>query len=96
MAAFVQRNLWAFLVVFIVIYLMVCDRGVSSTVRKCIEKSTGVEFAVKIIDLTQESDNNELTEQMREETKREIDVLSVCSHHPNISQFCCKFLLFLF
>jgi phosphorylase kinase gamma subunit len=55
-------------------------------VRKCLEKASEVEYAVKIIDLTQEKDNNELTEEMRRETKREIEILRKCSQHPNISK----------
>lgn len=54
--------------------------------RKCLEKATETEYAVKIIDLTQEKDNNEITEEMRCETKREIEILRKCSQHPNISK----------
>ena len=60
--------------------------GVSSTVRRCLEKATETEFAVKIIDLTRERDNEEITEEMRRETKREIQLLHKVSHHPNISK----------
>lgn len=58
--------------------------GVSSTVRRCVEKGTQTEFAVKIIDLTQEKDNEDLTEQLRDSTKQEMQVLRIGSEHPNI------------
>ena len=61
-------------------------RGISSTVRRCVEKKTQVEYAVKIIDLTQEKDNEDLTEQLRDSTKKEMEVLRVGSEHPNISK----------
>ena len=61
-------------------------RGVSSTVRRCLEKQTQTEYAVKMIDLTQEKDNDDLTEQLRESTKKEMDVLRIGSEHPNISK----------
>jgi len=61
-------------------------RGVSSTVRRCMEKSTQTEYAVKMIDLTQEKDNEDLTEQLRESTKKEMEVLRIGSEHPNISE----------
>jgi len=62
----------------------VLGRGVSSTVRKCIEKTTHKEYAVKIVDLTQEGDNEDLTEQVRQSTKKEIDILRQCADQPNI------------
>ena len=61
-------------------------RGVSSTVRRCYEKATHKEYAVKIIDLTQEKDNEELTEQFRLETKKEMCILRMCAAHPHISR----------
>jgi len=61
-------------------------RGISSTVRRCLEKATQIEFAVKMIDLTQEKDNDDLTEQLRESTKKEMEVLRIGSAHPNISK----------
>jgi len=65
--------------------LSVC-RGVSSTVRRCLEKQTQTEYAVKMIDLTQEKDNEDLTAELRESTKKEMDVLRIGSEHPNISK----------
>jgi phosphorylase kinase gamma subunit len=51
-------------------------RGVSSTVRRCIEKETGREFAAKIIDLSNEDTN---TETIRESTLSEVHILRVLS-----------------
>ena len=54
----------------------VLGRGVSSIVRKCIKKSTGEVFAVKIIDLSA-GDSATLSS----ETKKEITILEVsCSN----------------
>jgi len=39
-----------------------------------------------MIDLTQEKDNDDLTEQLRESTKKEMEVLRIGSEHPNISK----------
>jgi len=39
-----------------------------------------------MIDLTQEKDNDDLTEQLRESTKKEMEVLRIGSAHPNISE----------
>ncbi|KAG1656042.1 Phosphorylase b kinase gamma catalytic chain, skeletal muscle/heart isoform [Nymphon striatum] len=55
--------------------------GVSSTVRRCIEKDTGLEYAVKIIDLTQDSGNPET---IRRETLSEISILRSVAGHPYI------------
>lgn len=63
-------------------------RGVSSTVRRCIEKETGKEFAAKIIDLgagTDSSDANPL--QMLEATRQEISILRQVLGHSNISNY---------
>ena len=60
--------------------------GVSSTVRRCLEKQTQTEYAVKIIDLTQEKDNDDLTELVRESTKKEMAILRISAEHPNISK----------
>ena len=61
-------------------------RGVSSTVRRCVEKDTGTEFAVKIIDLTQEKDNEYQMEEFRTATRKEMNILRMCSQHPHISK----------
>jgi len=39
-----------------------------------------------MIDLTQEKDNDDLTEQLRDSTKKEMEVLRIGSAHPNISK----------
>ncbi|CAG0888469.1 unnamed protein product [Darwinula stevensoni] len=60
----------------------VLGKGVSSTVRKCIEKESGKEFAAKIIDLTG-ADARE-SETLREATLREIEILRIVAGHPYI------------
>ncbi|ELT91652.1 hypothetical protein CAPTEDRAFT_148295 [Capitella teleta] len=62
----------------------VLGRGVSSTVRRCIEKDTQTEFAVKIIDLTQEKDNEFQMEEFRSATRKEMNILRMCAQHPHI------------
>lgn len=59
-------------------------RGISSTVRRCIEKETGREFAAKIIDLGAESGDGSST-QMYEATRQEIAILRQVMGHPYIS-----------
>lgn len=54
-------------------------RGVSSTVRRCIEKETGEEFAAKIIDLSSDPEN-------RETTMEEINILRMVVGHQYISE----------
>lgn len=65
---------------------MLIFRGVSSTVRRCIEKETGKEFAAKIIDLGAGTDSNDANpSQMLEATRQEISILRQVMGHPNIS-----------
>lgn len=54
-------------------------RGISSTVRRCIEKETGIEFAAKIIDLSNDPES-------REATMEEINVLRLVIGHNYISK----------
>ena len=54
-------------------------RGLSSTVRKCVCRETGVEYAVKIIDKSQD-------EAITESIKAEMQVLNFLPKHPNISE----------
>lgn len=54
-------------------------RGVSSTVRRCVEKETGIEFAAKIIDLSNDPEN-------REATMEEIKILRMVIGHEYISE----------
>ncbi|CAF4886505.1 unnamed protein product [Pieris macdunnoughi] len=62
----------------------IIGRGISSTVRRCIEKETGHEFAAKIIDLSQESQDGVDTHTMRDATRQEINILRVVTGHPYI------------
>ncbi|XP_022122605.1 phosphorylase b kinase gamma catalytic chain, liver/testis isoform isoform X2 [Pieris rapae] len=62
----------------------IIGRGISSTVRRCIEKETGHEFAAKIIDLSQESQDGVDTQTMRDATRQEINILRVVAGHPYI------------
>ncbi|XP_069173980.1 phosphorylase b kinase gamma catalytic chain, skeletal muscle/heart isoform isoform X4 [Procambarus clarkii] len=57
----------------------ILGRGGCSVVRRCIEKETGQQFAAKIIDLSDSSD-----EGVYEATIREIDVLRMVAGHPYI------------
>ncbi|XP_055901959.1 phosphorylase b kinase gamma catalytic chain, skeletal muscle/heart isoform isoform X3 [Eupeodes corollae] len=63
----------------------ILGRGISSTVRRCIEKETGKEFAAKIIDLggaTEAGESNPL--HMLEATRQEISILRQVMGHPYI------------
>ncbi|CAB3256881.1 unnamed protein product [Arctia plantaginis] len=62
----------------------IIGRGISSTVRRCIEKETGREYAVKIIDLSQESQDGVDTHIMRDATRQEIHILRMVAGHPYI------------
>lgn len=55
----------------------VLGRGLSSTVRKCIARDTGIEYAVKIIDKSQD-------EAINESIAAEVHVLNYLPKHPNI------------
>ena len=66
-------------------------RGISSTVRRVIEKTTQKAYAVKIIDISGErADNPSTIEQTKMDTIREVNILRMCAGHPNISElaFC--------
>lgn len=67
----------------------------SSTVRRCIEKSTGRQYAVKIIEVTDsemtDDDRTSLAvdeelEELRKSTMKEVDILKVCAGQPHISK----------
>ncbi|KAL0867547.1 hypothetical protein ABMA27_008320 [Loxostege sticticalis] len=62
----------------------IIGRGISSTVRRCIEKETGREYAAKIIDLSQESQDGVDTHIMRDATRQEIHILRMVAGHPYI------------
>ncbi|XP_078043948.1 phosphorylase kinase gamma isoform X2 [Augochlora pura] len=60
----------------------ILGRGISSTVRRCIEKETGVEYAAKIIDISNES--NEDGNTMKDATLQEVHILRRVAGHPYI------------
>lgn len=62
----------------------ILGKGISSTVRRVVEKKTGKEFAVKIIDISGEKGEAEQVEQTKRETLREVSILRTCAGHPNI------------
>ena len=61
-------------------------RGISSVVRRCTEKTTGNEYAVKIIDISGENQDNYEAEQTKHDTIREINILRMCTGHEHISK----------
>ncbi|GAA57498.1 phosphorylase b kinase gamma catalytic chain skeletal muscle isoform [Clonorchis sinensis] len=61
--------------------LDILGSGASSTVRRCVEKKTKEEFAVKIIDLNSGVD---LPDVIRSECMREVSILRRVAGHPNI------------
>lgn len=63
------------------------SRGISSTVRRCIEKETGKEFAAKIIDLGADG-GDASSQQMLDATRQEIAILRQVMGHPFISKIC--------
>ncbi|XP_072346371.1 phosphorylase b kinase gamma catalytic chain, liver/testis isoform-like isoform X2 [Scyliorhinus torazame] len=62
----------------------VLGRGVSSVVRRCIERKTEIEYAVKIIDITSEHLTAEELEEISTSTVQEISILKAVSGHPHI------------
>ncbi|CAL7944260.1 unnamed protein product [Xylocopa violacea] len=60
----------------------ILGRGISSTVRRCIEKETGVEYAAKIIDISNET--NEDGHTMKDATLQEVQILRRVAGHPYI------------
>lgn len=61
----------------------ILGRGISSTVRRCINKETGEEFAAKIIDISSDTEGSGPTS-LYQATKREIEVLKKVAGHPYI------------
>ncbi|VDP35256.1 unnamed protein product [Echinostoma caproni] len=59
----------------------VLGSGASSTVRRCVEKESQREFAVKILDLNSGVDAPDV---IRSECMREVSILRRVSGHPNI------------
>ena len=74
-------------ILFILTYVLLYFRGISSVVRKCTEKRTGKEYAVKIIDISGEKSDDYLAEQTKKDTVREINILRLCTGHPHISKY---------
>lgn len=60
----------------------VLGRGISSVVRRCIDKENGKEYAAKIIDLGASEHND--SRQMLEATRQEINILRQVMGHPYI------------
>lgn len=59
-------------------------RGISSTVRRCIEKETGLEYAAKIIDISNETHEDGHT--MKDATLQEVQILRRVAGHSYISK----------
>lgn len=59
------------------------SRGISSTVRRCIEKETGIEYAAKIIDISNETHEDG----MKDATLQEVQILRRVAGHSYISRF---------
>lgn len=59
--------------------------GISSVVRRCIDKENGKEYAAKIIDLGASEHND--CRQMLEATRQEINILRQVMGHPYISKY---------
>lgn len=68
------------------IFWAIYYRGISSIVRRCIEKETGQEFAVKIIDISGEKSDIYEADLTKRDTVREINILKMCKGHDNISK----------
>uniref|UniRef100_A0AC35TLZ1 Phosphorylase kinase n=1 Tax=Rhabditophanes sp. KR3021 TaxID=114890 RepID=A0AC35TLZ1_9BILA len=58
--------------------------GLASTVRECIEKASGKRYAVKIVDISTEKQNQYEANRLKEETLSEIAILKTCTDHGSI------------
>jgi len=63
----------------------VIGKGLSSVVRKCVEKATGKEYACKIIEFNDDNDDEHAA------TLREIQMLKLVGGHPNIIDIVASF-----
>lgn len=63
----------------------VLGKGLSSVVRKCVEKGTGKEYACKIVEFNDDSPDE------RNATLREIQILKLVGGHPNIIDIVASF-----
>lgn len=64
----------------------VLGHGIASTVRRCVEKVSGGTFAVKIVDISTERQNEMEAKRLAEETHSEIALLRQLAGHPSISK----------
>ncbi|XP_015121165.1 phosphorylase b kinase gamma catalytic chain, skeletal muscle/heart isoform isoform X2 [Diachasma alloeum] len=62
----------------------ILGRGISSTVRRCIEKETGIEYAAKIIDISNEPHDGAEGHTMKDATMQEVHILRRVAGHPYI------------
>ncbi|XP_043481502.1 phosphorylase b kinase gamma catalytic chain, skeletal muscle/heart isoform isoform X2 [Leptopilina heterotoma] len=62
----------------------ILGRGISSTVRRCIEKETGIEYAAKIIDISNEPHDGTDLHTMKDATMQEVHILRRVAGHPFI------------
>ncbi|KHN84767.1 Phosphorylase b kinase gamma catalytic chain, liver/testis isoform, partial [Toxocara canis] len=62
----------------------VLGRGLASTVRKCVEKGTGLMFAVKIVDISTERQSEQEATRLLNETISEVNLLRQLAGHPSI------------
>lgn len=59
-------------------------RGVSSIVRRCIEKETGYEYAAKIIDVSSDPEDSQGFT-LLQASHQEVAILELAAGHPYIS-----------
>uniref|UniRef100_A0A914HCA6 phosphorylase kinase n=1 Tax=Globodera rostochiensis TaxID=31243 RepID=A0A914HCA6_GLORO len=62
----------------------VIGRGLASVVRRCVEKESKKQYAVKIVDLSTERQSEREAKRLGEETLSEVRLLKLLSGHPSI------------